>query len=287
VERGQDIGQSYSAKQLLDDPAALRLHVIRTLHKECSREILFKEEPQKGVSSGVMLLLGRRVLENRKDPEICIILNKRSRKVKQSGDLCCPGGTVEATRDHCLAKILTLPGFPLKVWPYWADFRRRRPHEALLLSLMLATGLRESWEEMRLNPLFVRFLGPLPSQRLLLFHRIIYPMVGWVGFQKWFRRSWEVEEVLWIPLRSLMNRAYYVRYRLYVPPHLERKFNRTTQDLPAFLYTYKNRTELLWGATYRIVANFIRLIFGFRAPELTSLPLIPGVLDEGYIYGRE
>jgi 8-oxo-dGTP pyrophosphatase MutT (NUDIX family) len=287
LKRGKSLGRSSAVEGLLDDPSALRLHIMNTLHRELAREVLFQEDARQGITSGVMVLLGRREFHNGAKPETCVILNKRSRKIKQSGDLCCPGGAVEAAFDRYIAKMLSLPGLPLGVWPYWRELRTKRPRDARMLSLVLATGLRESWEEMRLNPLFVRFLGPLPSQRLVLFHRIIHPMVGWVGIQKWFRVSWEVEEVIWIPLRQLMNECCYVRYRLYVPPDLEKKFKRPTKDYPAFLYTHKNHTELLWGATYSIIINFVRLIFGFRPPDLSSLPLVPGILDEGYIYGRE
>jgi hypothetical protein len=153
------------------------------------------------------------------------------------------------------------------------------------MSLLLATGLRESWEEMRLNPLFVRFLGPLPSQCLLLFRRVIHPMVGWVQWQKHFVPSWEVEKIVTLPLRSLLDPRRYARYRLHVPPHMEWRFNGKPDDFPCFIFSNENQTELLWGVTYRIVTLLVELVFGFTPPDMASLRLISGVLNEGYVQG--
>jgi 8-oxo-dGTP pyrophosphatase MutT (NUDIX family) len=273
----------------IEDPPALQSHVLHTLHSICEGPApLFPDKPVNGaVSSTVMLLLGQRVFEGRDAPETCIILNKRSRRVRQAGDLCCPGGSVETELDPYLAKLLSLPCSPLTNWPYWSRLREERPREAKLLSLLLATGLRESWEEMRLSPFCIRFLGPLPSQRLLLFHRVIYPMVGWVSWQKRFVPSWEVERIVTVPLRDLLDAQRYARYRLYVPPEIEEKYQRGTHDFLCFIHNEKNQTEILWGATFKIVSFFLEAVFGFKPPEMASLPLAPGLLDEGYIFGRE
>lgn len=286
---GEVAGQSEYplADDLLDDPIALQERVLQVIEKELRYEAVTAVDSSDPVTaSSVMLLLGQMAVDAEFEPEICLILNKRSAAVKQSGDLCCPGGTVETRVDSCLAKLLLIPGSPLRRWPLWPEFRSKRPRQARVLSLLFATALRESWEEMRLNPLGVRFLGPLPSQRLLLFKRIIYPMVGWVRKQRHFTPSWEVEKILAIPLRSLLNPAHYANYRVYVPPNVERKLNRRVQDMPCFLHRQKNHTEILWGATYRIVVHFIELLFGFKPPDISTLPMVPGVMDENYINGR-
>jgi len=272
----------------IEDPPALQSHVLRTLNGNGNSPSLFPDKAESGaVSSSVMLLLGRQVIREGHEPETCIILNKRSRRVRQAGDLCCPGGTVESELDPYLAKILSLPGSPLTNWPYWSRLREEKPQEARLLSLMLATSLRESWEEMRLTPFCIRFLGPLPSQRLLLYHRIIYPMVGWVSWQKRFVPSWEVERIVTIPLKNLLDTERYARYRLYVPPEMEEKYRHTTHDFPCFIHQERGQSEILWGATFKIVAFFMEAALGFKPPDMASLPLVPGLLDEGYIFGRE
>jgi hypothetical protein len=172
------------------------------------------------------------------------------------------------------------------MWPHWARFRRQSPQEAGLLALLLATSLREGWEEMRLNPLNMRFLGFMRPQRLRLYRRVIYPMVGWVYLQKRFVPSWEVESVVWIPLASLLNPSQYARFRLHIPEGLRERFPEPFQDYPCFIHEDSGDTELLWGATYWIVTRFLERIFGFKAPDEGELPLVPGMLDEGYIYGR-
>lgn len=236
--------------------------------------------------SSVMFLLARLEVEAGAPREVCLVLNKRSKEVKQSGDLCCPGGTVETQLDPYLARLLSLPHSPLSRWPFWSRYRSAHPHQARLLALLLAAALRENWEEMRLNPLGIRFLGPLPSQRLLLFKRIIYPMIGWIQRQRQFVPSWEVEKIVAIPLRSLLSPWNYANYRLHVPPEVENKIDRGVQDMPCFLYRLHGHSEILWGATYRIVTQFLQLIFAFKPPDIETLPVVLGIMEENYLSGR-
>ena len=279
-------GQRRNLK-LLDDPAAMKKELIELLSTRCGIETLFRgEECPQVTTSSVMLLLGEHVYENGAAPEICLILNKRSRLVKQPGDLCCPGGTLSGSLDGLLGRLLRLPRSPLVKWPCWDDLKREQPEEAGYLSTLLATALRESWEEMRLNPFKVTFLGPFPSQCLILFRRVIHPMLGWVARQTEFALSWEVEKILFIPLRSLLNPAHYACYRLYVPPHLEWRFKGRVIDFPCFLFPDKGKTELLWGVTYRMVGMFLEFVFGFVPPEPDRLPLVPAVVNEAYVNGH-
>ncbi len=279
---------------LLADPVRLRGHLLRSLDASDVLPGFFSDGSEGGLApSSVMLLLGKAPawrddgsLTSHGGEEICIVLNKRSRKVRQAGDLCCPGGTVEPELDPWLARILMLPGTFLGMWPHWGRVRKQWPREARLLALLLATSLRESWEEMRLNPLGVRFLGFLRPQRLRLYRRVIYPMVGWIYFQKRFVPSWEVESVVSIPLRSLLRPERYARYRLHIAPELEERFPEGAQDFPCFIHEDESGTEILWGATYWIVTRFLERVLGFLPPPPATLPLVPGVLDEGYIFGR-
>ena len=293
---GLSEGMQSVSKDLLTNPAALRSCVLEALYLDCGeRSFLDAENGGGATSSTVMLLLGEQPVEpaapavaGHPRREVAVILNKRSRRVKQAGDLCCPGGTVEPRLDPYLARLLLLPGTPLARWPHWPELRRRKCRKkARLLALLLATGLRESWEEMRLNPFSIALLGALPPQRLLLFPRIIHPLVGWVKWQQRLVPSWEVEKIVPIPLRSLLNPAHYACYRLHVPSRLEQRFNQSTRDMPCFLYQDGSQTEMLWGATYKIVMNFMERVFRFRPPDLRALPMVPGILDESYIFGRE
>lgn len=271
----------------LGDPSALETRILQVIWERLRQEPKSLPNPsQEAVLSSVMFLLAQLEVEAGAPREVCLVLNKRSKEVKQSGDLCCPGGTVETQLDPCLARLLSLPRSPLTRWPFWSRYRSAHPHQARLLALLLAAALRESWEEMRLNPLGIRFLGPLPSQRLLLFKRIIYPMIGWIRRQRQFVPSWEVEKIVAIPLRSLLNPWNYANYRLHVPPEVEKKINRGVQDMPCFLYRLHGHSEILWGATYRIVTQFLHLIFAFKPPDIETLPVVLGIMEENYLSSR-
>jgi len=272
---------------LVFDAAALRERVISVLSKLGGMETLFQNEDCRyGVrTSSVLLLLGWLFPEEGGIPEICIILNKRSKEIKQPGDLCCPGGAIEKL-DHFLARLLAFRGSSLSRWPCWSELKTGQPQNAEFLSLLYAAGLREAWEEMGLNPFGLTFLGPLPTQCLVLFRRSVHPMVAWVSYQKRFHLSSEVERIVQFPLRALLNPFNYALYRKFVPPHLEWRFRGATVDFPCFIYKIGERAELLWGVTFKIVTQFMEMIFGFQVPDIEKLPLIPASLDEEYVIGR-
>ena len=266
---------------LLQQPPQLIKHITRRLHERTSRQSIF---PGEGIdwqgASAVLFLLGCHPQKGRLSGEPCLILNKRSESVRQPGDLCCPGGRVSRRLDASLAALLKLPILQLARWPDWPRWHKIRPRDAKWLRLLLATGVRESIEEMRLNPFGLDFLGPLPAQQLVMFQRVIYPMVVWVSGQRRFYPNWEVEKIIYIPLRDLLNPALYARYQLQfeVPPPVAQG---TT--FPCFLHEEANKAEVLWGATYRITAVFLNYVFGFAPPDLNSLPEIHGSLSKAYL----
>ncbi|ROR03018.1 NUDIX hydrolase [Desulfosoma caldarium] len=273
-------------EEILAHPNLLQDHIIKRLAPSCLKDPCAEAfGKQLKNSSSVLVLLGCGLHEDGCEHEPCLILNRRSRRVRQSGDLCCPGGTVERRLDPLLAKALSLPGFPLARWPHWSAMRRHYPRAARLLALLLATSLRESWEEMRLNPLFVRFLGPLPEERLRLFVRIIHPLVGWIGRPQKFVPNWEVERIVSIPLRQLLNPRHYYRYRLYVDPEVQAVVQPPTQDFACFLYQDGAHVEVLWGATFRIVTLFLAKVFDFSPPDVSTRPIVPGLLNAAYLNG--
>ncbi len=277
------------AVRMLGDQRALADHVARALNEWSPRGAVFPTGVSRSTdTSSVLFLLGNHCGKGRKQGEPCVVLNKRSSRVKQPGDLCFPGGSMSLRLDSCLGRLLCLPGFPLARWPYWRQWHRYRKMEARRLSLLLATGLREGLEEMRLNPFGVQVLGPLPAQELVLFRRIIYPMVGWIYRQTRFFPNWEVERVVYIPLRNLLTPELYARYRLRFDTGDTdlRAAEPEVKELPCFVHEGLMHTEILWGATYRIVTAFLDCIFGFRPPPLQSLPAVHGTLGPDYLGGR-
>ena len=190
---------------LVFDSAALRERVVSVLSRRCGHETLSRAPDCSGVRiSSVLFLLAETEPVEGGIPEACIILNKRSKEVKQPGDLCCPGGAIEKL-DHFLSRLLSFSGSSLSRWPCWDELKTGQPESAQFLSLLYAAGLRESWEEMRLNPFGLTFLGPLPSQCLILYRRVIHPLAAWVSYQKEFTLSWEVERIVRFPLRALLK----------------------------------------------------------------------------------
>jgi hypothetical protein len=273
--------------RLLEDKNNLILHIKRALYERLRRKRIF---PLGGIdletAAGVLLLLGSKPGTTGSDGEPYVVFNKRSLKVRQPGDLCFPGGSIAPRIDPYLARLFSLPLASLGRWSHWACWKKNRTREAKLMSIIWATGLRESLEEMRLNPFGVTFLGPLPSQSLVMFKRTIYPMVGWIERQKRFFPNWEVEKVVPISLKDLLNSNYYGRYRLWMDSDPNGEHSSLIQDFPCFRVQADNRMEVLWGATYRITIQFLENIFDFKPPALNALPVVEGTLDETYLTGK-
>lgn len=269
---------------LIENAPAFRQHLIRTLGRRwCAADTAKLSRPaNKRRDSAVLLLLEERI-DTGGHSCLGLVLNKRSNQVRQPGDICCPGGGFTPLLDTLLASLLRLPGSPLMAW---RRRHNRAPGAAALrgLSLVLAAGLRESFEEMGLNPLRAKLLGPLPTQHLQMFRRRIHPLAVWIRSPRRFRLNWEVEKLIRVPLTDLLDPKRYARYCLNLgathPDH------SGWRDFPCFRIdaTDQNdgKQELLWGATYRIVMSFLYLAFGFTPPALATLPAIVGQLPPHY-----
>ena len=261
-------------------------NLLQTLQRTAGEEIMNGiEYPVKAAelaqSSAVLFLLGHCPVGNGTSPEPCLILNKRSQKVTQPGDLCCPGGGVISGIDTVLGRSMTLPGLPMGRWPYWSDLKRKSPAKADSLRSLFFTSLRESVEEMRLNPLGVTFLGPLQPQQLVMFQKTIYPMMGWISGQNRFFPNWEVEKIVYIPLRNLLKPERYVRYKLYHPgPGVSG--SRLVYDSPSYVHEDGHGSEMLWGATCKITLKFLKWMFGFSPPQNKALKVVEAIMDDKY-----
>ncbi|MFZ7127954.1 MAG: hypothetical protein ACOWWM_17490 [Desulfobacterales bacterium] len=218
--------------------------------------------------------------------EPCIVLTKRSQQVKQAGDLCCPGGGIAPRFDSVVGRVLHLPGTPLTRWPNWKGWRAEHPRAAARLAVFLAAGLREAVEEMRLNPVGIRFLGALPPQELIMFRRIILPLVVWIDGQQRFFPNWEVERPVSIPLRRLCSPDAYACYRLTFHQGRDGSPGKETLDFPCFVQRDGKVRDILWGATYRITMEFLKRVFDFEPPSMNRLPVIEGRLSRRYSTGN-
>lgn len=272
---------------LLGDPTALRMHIQRALQTGTNSQPLWDDgHPIDNSLSVVFFLIGVYRPAPHQPLEPCIILNKRSSKVRQPGDICCPGGGIAPRFDHFAARLLRLPLAPLRQWGYYRFWRQRAPKSIPRLSLLLATALREGFEEMRLNPLGVCFQGVLPTEQLVMFKRMIYPLVGWVSRQRHFSPNWEVERIVRIPIRDLLNPAGYIGLRLEITHRGAKKGDGEFKEFPAFRYPSPAGTEILWGATYRITMNFLERVFGFLPPDTGRGSAVEKRLTENYLTGK-
>mgnify|MGYP001813463654 CR=1 FL=1 len=281
------LGLDQIKTQLLEDKPRLLDHIIHILGDRIGQNKFFSDtEIDWGTSAGVLMLLGQKRAGTDLGKGPCIVLNKRSLKVRQPGDLCFPGGSMAPHIDPYLAHFFSLPFASLGLWRQWGNWKKNHTRQAKLLSILWATGLRESFEEMRLNPFGLRFLGPLPPQSLVMFRRTIYPMVGWIKRQKRFFPNWEVEKVLYVPLLDLLNPNYYGRYRLRMGPNPGQGGIESVKDFPCFQLQTQNGKEILWGATYRITIDFLESVFDFKPPAIQTPMVIEGTLDETYLNGK-
>ena len=273
---------------LLKDRSRLIAHIIQCLGDRSRQEKFYaNHDIEWTTSAGVVMLLGVQPARSGGSAGPCVVLNKRSVKVKQPGDLCFPGGRLSPRIDPFLARLFSLPVTSLGRWHHLGNPRHRHSRAAKSMSILWATGLRESFEEMRLNPFGVRFLGPMPPQSLVMFTRTIYPMVGWINRQKRFFPNWEVEKVVYVPLQDLLNPKYYNRYRLRMGSNPGRGQVVSIQEYPCFRIEAPDNQEILWGATYRITIDFLEYVFGFKPPAIETLPVVEGVLDDTYLTGQK
>jgi 8-oxo-dGTP pyrophosphatase MutT (NUDIX family) len=245
------------------------------------------EAGDRWLAAGVILLLHYQEGTGQESGFVLQLI-KRSSEVPQPGDLSCPGGMLHPSVDPFLARLMVpgltpiLQGKALSL----AKARGRNTYESL--SLFLTNALREAWEEIRLNPFNVRFLGPLPSRELYVFSRIIFPVVGLVNRSWRFQPNWEVERIVEIPLRALFERANYGTLTVEIETTLPFRHQvEPVRDFPCFFYTPPGgREEVLWGATMSIVMNFLEIVFGFTLPEKNSNRVVRKSLRPDYATGN-
>ena len=181
--------------------------------KDVIRQIL-SEHPKKTISDPALSPAGVLLLLYSKEGEYCILLNKRTDTVEHhKGEISFPGGSKD-------------------------------PEDLTLLD----TALRETHEEMGINPEDVEILGELddtPTNTNFL----IATTVGTIPYPYNFKPSaLEVAEVLEVPISALMNGESHRDEMRLVGGELV--------NLPSYVY----QGHVIFGATARVLSRFLELL---------------------------
>lgn len=213
-------------------------------------------------------------------------LSKRSHRIPQAGDLSCPGGILQDRWDRIIMRLVTSGVIPVLRNKAGKLSRQRDAETFQTLSLFLANAMREAWEEIRLNPFSVHFLGPLPAYSLQLFQRIIFPMVGLVQEISRFRPNYEVESLVDIPVAAFFHKENYATLIREVDGRLGLG-ETEPQFLPCLIYHDQTGAEhVLWGATFFVIISFLEIIFNFELPEWRNKRFVRKTIDAHYLSGE-
>lgn len=110
----------------------------------------------------------------------------------------------------------------------------------------LETALRESWEEIGLNPEDVEVIGELDDTATDSSNYVIKPFLGIIPYPYHFTRNPnEILEIFDIPISHLLNKSK-------CSEEVRQKDNG-----PDTLYFYKYKKKVIWGATANILNQFL------------------------------
>ena len=119
-------------------------------------------------------------------------------------------------------------------------------------SNLLATALREAFEEIALRPEVVEILGELDDESTIFTNFIVSPFVGFIPYPYDFKiNREEVEELMKVPIAALQDKANF---------HEE---TMTDRGRIFTTYFYHCDDQVIWGATARILKSFLDLLRGF------------------------
>jgi 8-oxo-dGTP pyrophosphatase MutT (NUDIX family) len=118
---------------------------------------------------------------------------------------------------------------------------------------VLVTALRETHEEIGVDPGHVEIMGQLDDMTTVS-NFLVTPYVGWLDRYpyEWRFSHHEVAYLLEVPLDHLMDPANFVPDR------------RLINGREITFQSYKFENDLIWGATARMLSNFLDLV---RATE--------------------
>jgi 8-oxo-dGTP pyrophosphatase MutT (NUDIX family) len=111
------------------------------------------------------------------------------------------------------------------------------------------TAIRETFEEIGVREEDIEILGQLDDMTTLTSQFIIHPFVGMIPYPYSFHiNTGEVERLIEVPLEFFLNSS---QPQSHIIEHKGKSL-----EIPAFIYG----DAVIWGATERILENFIGLI---------------------------
>ncbi len=114
---------------------------------------------------------------------------------------------------------------------------------------LMAAALRETHEEVGIEPHQVRVIGTFPGRRTNATDIAVTPYVGVIEGNPELRPDpKEVAEIFSVPLAALSDPRYRGAYRW--------KRNGFASDYPAILYA----GQVIWGLTYSLTLTFLQLL---------------------------
>lgn len=120
-------------------------------------------------------------------------------------------------------------------------------------------ALRETSEEIGVRAEDVTVLGTLHDENTVVSGFMLTPFVGTIAYPYPLRLSpAEVHSVLEAPLRSLLD-----------PRNVRAEIWRD-RGAPRTMYVYSVAGDVVWGATARVIMQFLRRVFGDAVPDGTG-----------------
>jgi len=240
-------------------------------------------------AAGVLLLLHFRSNDPVSDHnrgEFIFQLIKRSAKVTQPGDLSCPGGILHSFLDPLLRPLISCRLIPILQGNALTYTLTKDRTTSRAITLFLTNAVREAWEETGLKPWNILFLGPLPSYSLLLFKRTIFPLVGFVKREWHFYPNSEVANIIEIPLRTFFDDRNYGLYRIQ-PSNDIGTGRKDSREFPCLIiHDNQGKEEILWGATFFIIMNFLNIVLDLEMPDVHEKRVITRILGPEYLTGH-
>lgn len=273
----------FSQKDIFPQFVANKLDSVALDYKDKHAMIANSKSVPIQLAAGVVLLINYR--SNQSGSQYVFQLIKRSNTVSQGGDISCPGGIVHQRLDRIMSHLLKT-GIISNVHGHNLNSSQFRDKDtADLIRLLLTTSLREAWEEVGLNPFNVNFLGALPCYSLSFLARTIFPVVCLTAKPFQYKLSSEVEKILEIPVGFFFDQSNYAMLNIKTaatnnPEHL-------LYQMPCLVFPDgQGGEDILWGATFNIITNFLRIISNDNLPTASSTLTIDKVLTNNYMTGK-